>query len=133
MSGFKVERDERSAAFFDAAANGQLLIRRCPVCGTGHPPQTQRCVDSEDLVWEPASGQATLISWGVDHSAPLDPVLASADGVTSTYGIVELDEGPWLQVPIVGASDDTLAEGVAMRVEFVRPGGGELIPAFTPV
>jgi uncharacterized OB-fold protein len=131
VSGFQVTRDDASAPFFDAAAEGTLLIRRCPVCGTSYPPQTSRCADSDQLEWVPASGSAVLVSWAVDHAAPLDPVLASPGGGTSTYGFVELSEGPWLEVPIVGVASGDLNVGVAMRVEFVRPGEGEAVPAFT--
>jgi uncharacterized OB-fold protein len=132
MSGFTVRRDDASAPFYDATAESRLLIRRCPACGTAYPPQQRRCRDGEELRWEEASGQAVLISWAVDHTPPLDDLLASPDGQTATYGLVELAEGPWLQVPIVNASPTSLAEGIAMRVLFIRPGDGEQLPAFTP-
>jgi hypothetical protein len=131
VSGFAIERDDASAPFFDAAAEGTLLIRRCPVCGTAYPPNRTRCADSDELEWVAAGGSAVLVSWAIDHAAPLDPALASPAASTSTYGLVELDEGPWLQVPIVGVAPDDLAEGIAMRVQFVRPGDGEAMPAFT--
>jgi uncharacterized protein len=133
MTGFSVSRDEASTPFFDGTARGQLLIRRCRACGTAYPPQQRRCPDGSDLAWEESSGLGVLITWAVDHSPPLDPLLASPDGRTSTYGIVELSEGPWLQVPIVRANPDDLAEGLAMRVDWIRPGDGECLPAFTPV
>jgi uncharacterized OB-fold protein len=133
MRGFSVTRDEASAPFYDGTASDRLLIRRCPQCGTFHPPQARRCVDSDELEWAQALGTGVLISWAVDHGPPLDAVLAAADGRTSAYGIVELDEGPWMQVPLVGVDPDSLSEGMAMRVTFVRPGDGEAIPAFTPV
>jgi uncharacterized OB-fold protein len=133
VTGFAVERDDRSAPFFDAGADGRLLIRRCPVCATAHPPQAARCSDSDELEWEEASGDGILVSWAVDHSAPLDPVLTTPGAPTATFGLVELTEGPWLQVPIVEADPVSLREGMAMVVRFVRPGGGEAIPAFTPV
>jgi uncharacterized protein len=129
---FVIERDERSAPFYDATARGVLLIRRCPVCGSAHPPDVERCRDSDSLVWEEASGVGTLVSWAVDHAPPLDPTLASADGATSTFGYVELAEGPWLQVPILVADQASLSEGMAMEIHFIRPGGGEAIPVFVP-
>jgi uncharacterized OB-fold protein len=131
MTGFRVERDEVSAPFFDAAANGVLLIRHCPVCGTAYPPYQRRCADGRELEWMPASGRAVLVTWATEHAPPLDPVLAGADGATSTFGLVELDEGPWLQVPLIDVEIESLAEGVTMQVQFVRPDGGEAIPVFT--
>jgi uncharacterized OB-fold protein len=131
MTNFKVERDEVSAPFFDAAAAGVLMIRRCPVCGSAYPPYQRRCSDGSELEWEPASGRATLVSWAVDHAPALDPALAGPDDSSSLFGLVELEEGPWLQVPLVGVEGGLLREGIAMRLKFIRPGNGEAIPAFT--
>jgi uncharacterized OB-fold protein len=133
VTGFRVERDDASAAFFDAAATGVLLLRRCPVCGETFTSSRPRCAHTDDLEWVPAAGTGALVTWAVDHAPPLDPVLAAPDGLTSVFGIVELDEGPWIQVAIVGTDPAGLREGTPMRVEFVRPGEGETIPVFTPV
>lgn len=129
---FRIERDELSAPFFEASGEGNLLIRRCPVCAHAYRPQVECCGDSESLGWEEAKGVGVLVSWAVDHSTPLDPVLTSVDGSKVTFGIVELAEGPWMQVPIVGCDPASLEEGMAMKVRFIRPGGGEAIPAFAP-
>jgi uncharacterized OB-fold protein len=131
VSDFTVIRDERSAPFFDATAEGCLLIRRCPVCGAAYPPQARRCSDSDELEWMVATGEGTLVTWAVDHVPPLDATLGSPDGVTSALGIIQLTEGPWMQVPIIDPAPASLSEGMAMRVQFIRPGGGEAIPAFT--
>jgi uncharacterized OB-fold protein len=131
VNGFRVERDDASAVFFNAAADGVLLIRRCPVCGTRYPPQQLRCADSDELEWTPSAGTGVLVSWAVDHAPPLDAALASPDGVTSVFGLVELDEGPWVQVPLVATEPTLLREGMALQVTFIRPGEGEPVPAFT--
>jgi uncharacterized OB-fold protein len=132
VTGFRAVRDEASAVFYDAAAAGTLLIRRCPTCGTRYPPQQRRCHDSETLEWVEASGVAAVVSWAVDHVPPPDPVFAAVDGTSLIFGWVELDEGPWMQVAIVDADPATLHEGTSLRVRFVRPGGGEAIPIFGP-
>ena len=46
--------------------------------------------------------------------------------------LVELAEGPWMHVPVVGVPPAQLREGTALEVTFVRPGDGEAVPAFTP-
>jgi uncharacterized protein len=131
---YSVSRDEASAPFFEAAAAGRLLIRRCPVCGTAYAPHTARCPDSnEALTWQTATGSGFLVSWAVGHSDPLDPVLASPDGNSYIFGLVELREGPWLQAPLVGVAPSHLRPGMELRVLFVRLGGEEAIPVFTPV
>jgi uncharacterized OB-fold protein len=132
VSGFRIERDDASAAFFDAAARGVLLLRRCPGCGAVYAPNRQRCRDRDDLEWAEASGEGVLVTWAVDHQDPLDPSLAGPDGHTSVFGFVELAEGPWLQVPIVDTDPVELRAGLPMVVRFLRPGGGEAIPVAAP-
>jgi uncharacterized OB-fold protein len=131
MDQFSVTRDEQSGPFFDAAGAGQLLIRRCPACGRHYPPNQSLCGDGEQLEWVPAAGGATLVTWAVDHGSVLDPVLAGPDGASCVFGVVELAEGPWLNVPIVGADPASLEAGMPMQLCFVTPGDGETVPAFT--
>jgi len=131
MDQFPVTRDEYSAPFFDAAATGQLLIRHCPVCGRHFPPHQSVCADGARLDWVAASGDATLVTWAVDHGSALDPVLAGPDGASSVFGMVELAEGPWLNVAILGADPAQLEAGMPMQLCFVSPGAGETVPAFS--
>ena len=65
MSDFAIERDERSAPFFDAAAENRLLIRRCSACGSAYAPHIARCRDGTELTWEEASGHGTLLTRAV--------------------------------------------------------------------
>jgi uncharacterized OB-fold protein len=130
MSDFTIERNEASAPFFDAAREGRLLIRRCTVCGRLYPPQQRRCVDGEPLEWVPATGAATLISWAVDHGAAVAPELLSAAGDGSVIGVVELEEGPWMNAALPGVDPTRLRDGMPMRVEFAV--FGEAVPVFLP-
>ena len=129
---FKVERDEASAVFFDAARQGQLLVRQCPVCGRMFPPSQRECPDGEELGWLPVAGTATLVTWAVDDGTSTAPELANAAGDGEVIGIVELTEGPWLNVALPGADPAALREGMAMHVEFLPLGGGEPVPTFVP-
>jgi len=122
-----VARDEASAAFFDAAAEGRLLIRRCDACGHWLAPYLrmgatiERCpvCASDTLHWTPAEGTGALVTWTVIHER--------ADDSTHTVGVVELAEGPWLTAR-VDADPAALAAGASMVVGFDRPGGGEPVP-----
>jgi uncharacterized OB-fold protein len=128
---FAIARDDASAPFFDAAAEGTLLLRRCPTCGQWSAPHHARCADGSALEWAPAAGTATLVSWAVDPLPAVDEQLATPSGGTC-LGLVELAEGPWMHVAIVGVDPAVLHEGDALAVRFVRPGGGEPAPAFAP-
>jgi len=130
----KVDRDEYSADFFDAAKRGELLVRQCenghymaPTQGYNQP--SIRCHDCRSGVihWTPACGLGTLVSWTVIHFRGAEPA-------TRTAGIIELDEGPWIKALIDVGSDIELKAGTVMTVDFVETGDGdgELIPAFRP-
>jgi hypothetical protein len=130
---FSVARDERSAPFFDAAADGVLLVRRCPDGGRTFAPHVHACVEhGVECEWVPAKGTATLVTWSVDPSPPLDRALATPDGTSSIVGMVELAEGPWMYAAIVEVDATSLVEGARLEVQFVRPGDGEAVPVFTP-
>lgn len=129
---FRVERDEASAVFFDAARAGQLVVRHCPVCGRLFPPAQRECPDGDALDWEPVAGTATLVTWSVDVGTSTAPELADAGGDGEVIGIVELTEGPWLHTALPGVDPATLREGMPMRVELLALGGGEPVPTFVP-
>lgn len=128
----RVTRDEASSEFFDAALRRILLIRRCPVCAANYPPEISCCPRGHALDWLQATGGALLVSWAVDHSRTIDARLAAKDGNCSIFGIVELDEGPWMQVPVVGADPLQLRAGIAMRVDFLQF-ENESVPVFRVV
>jgi len=125
-----VARDEASAPFFDAAASGRLLLRRCSACGHWVAPYTRmglaldRCPNctAAALEWAESSGDATLVTWTVVHTR---------DGPAPPVGVVELAEGPWLTAR-VDADPASLEAGMALVVGFDRPGGGEPVPVFRP-
>lgn len=136
MAVTAVVRDVDSEEFFDATGRGELLIRECRSCGHFLRPDRTLCpkCGSVDLAWRPASGRATLVSWGVVHERPARP----EDPVeTTVLGLVELEEGPWMHAALVGV-DPAGGEGPvpvigsALRVDFVRPAGSEAVPVFRP-
>jgi uncharacterized OB-fold protein len=130
MSELRVERDDASAPFFDAAKDGRLLIRRCLGCGRYLPPQQTSCVDGGELEWVTSSGSATLITWAVDHAPSPSPALLDAGGSATVIGVVELAEGPWMNCALPGVDPAVLVAGMAMRVEFLDL--GEPVAVFRP-
>ncbi len=130
MSDLVVQRDDASAPFFDAAAHGRLLIRRCGACGRYLPPQQTTCVDGGELEWVTASGSATLVTWAVDHAPAPSPVLLDASGAATVIGVVELAEGPWMNAALPGVDAAALVAGMALQVDFVD--FGEHVPVFVP-
>jgi uncharacterized OB-fold protein len=129
-----VVRDEASASFFDAAARGELLVKRGP-SGTVLAPEarTDPTTGSPDLQPCVASGEATLVSWAIVHRAPLPALVASVPYVSA---IVELAEGPWLMVRLLVEHPARLRVGDPLRVRYLRSGDreaeGEVVPVFEP-
>ena len=116
-----VARDEATEEFFDGTAAGEYLIRRCATGGHASKPQVVQCsvCGSEDLRWEPSSGDAKLVSW-------------AALPTSSVVAIAELAEGPWIWAPLVCDDPDVLQEGMGLRIGFERPPGSEAIPVLVP-
>lgn len=121
-----IRGDAKSAPFFAAAAQGQLMIKQCAACATHLPPEATVCTTCGDPEpgWVRSRGVASLVTWTVVHRAPN---AAYAGLVPYVVGIVELAEGPWLYARI-----DTTAPvaGMTLRAVFLPSEGGESHPIF---
>lgn len=125
-----VSRDGETAEFFDAAARGVFLIRRCGRCQTATEPQARTCPScgAMDLRHEEASGGARVVSWSITHGPPGD----DGSAPRTVLVIAELDEGPWWWSQLVDADPDAMRDGQRLRIDFARPGehDSETIPVF---
>jgi uncharacterized protein len=126
-----VNRDEASAVFFDATAEGRLLLRTCNDCHHVRGPEVPLCTEclSENFAWIDAAGTGHLESWVVVHSR------ANADGVVPVPRIiatVELTEGPWMIGALMGIEVDQVVGSLPVVVAFERPDDSESIPVFRP-
>ncbi|MFC7306273.1 Zn-ribbon domain-containing OB-fold protein [Streptomyces monticola] len=128
--------------YWDAAAEGLLLIRRCRDCARAHHYPREFCPYcwSEDVAWERAEGRARLYTWSVVHRNDLPPF-----GTRTPYvaAVVDLAEGPRMMTEVVECPEDELRIGMELTVTFRREGGhgsgqgsgdeGEIdVPVFRP-
>ncbi|MFF3765809.1 Zn-ribbon domain-containing OB-fold protein [Streptomyces sp. NPDC001922] len=111
------ETDAFARAYWDAAAEGLLLIRRCADCGVAHHYPREFCPRcwSEDVSWEWASGRATLYTWSVVHRNDLPPF---GERLPYVAAVVDLAEGPRMMTEIVDCEPDRLAVGQDLEVAF---------------
>ncbi|QOV37665.1 OB-fold domain-containing protein [Streptomyces ferrugineus] len=121
------EADAFTRTYWDAAAEGRLLVRRCRACARAHHYPREFCPHcwSEDVDWETASGLATLYTWSVVHRNDLPPF-----GTRTPYvaAVVDLAEGPRMMTEVVGCADAALLRaGAELEVAF-RDG----VPVFRP-
>lgn len=116
---------ELSRPYWQAAAQGQLVIQACAACGTlRHYPRLlcSQC-HSDACAWQPASGQGVIHSWTVSHHA-FHPAFVAE--LPYTLVTVDLDEGVralgrWL-------GPDALGIGQPVQGRFEpREGGMDLV------
>ena len=120
-----------SQPYWDAAAQGRLLLQRCTACKTlRHYPQPvcPKCC-SLGVESVEASGRGAVHSWTVAHH-PFHP--AFQQDLPYTLLIVDLEEGPRAMGRLDPASTTPLRLGLPVRVSFPHTGGPPL-PIFTPV
>ncbi len=110
--------------FWDAAAEGRLLVKRCDDCGEHHHYPRAACpfCGSERTQWRQASGQGTIYSFSVMRRADVPYVMA----------YVTLDEGPTMMSNIVDADADAIRVGQRVAVRFQTTEGGPPLPVFAP-
>lgn len=111
--------------FFDAAAEGRLLLKKCNGCGRVHYyPRAicPRCF-SADTVWIDAAGTGHIYTYSV-----------SRIGVPTPFALayVRLTEGVTMMTNIVDCDLDALAIGLPVRVVFKTAEDGAKVPMFTP-
>ncbi|MFG2139439.1 Zn-ribbon domain-containing OB-fold protein [Streptomyces sp. NPDC048650] len=125
------EVDAFTRPYWDAAAEGRLLLRRCRAeaggCGAVHHYPREFCPHcwSEAVEWEPAGGRATLYTWSVVHRNDLPPF---GERVPYVAAVVDLAEGPRMMTEVVGCPAAELRIGMPLRVDFRAeriPAGGE--------
>jgi uncharacterized OB-fold protein len=118
----------QSPEFFDASADGRLLIKQCTKCDHYGTPATESCrhCGATALQWVDSAGRGKVVAAGVVNGRPL----TDAGPGRTAVGIVELGEGLWMYAQFVGPSPDDFRIGDVVEVEFQRPDGSEALPAF---
>jgi uncharacterized OB-fold protein len=111
-------------AFWDGAAKGQLLIKKCRACGETHYYPRALCpfCGSDATEWLRAAGTGTLYSYSVMRRAEVPYAIA----------YVTLDEGPTMMTNLVDCDFDRLKIGARVKVVFTPTDGGAPVPTFTP-
>lgn len=114
-----------SKPFWDAAAQGKFLIKRCTSCKEPHYFPRALCpfCFSDKTEWEESKGEGTIYSYSVMRKSPTGPY---------AIGYVTLDEGPSLLTNFVDT--DLMKLKIGQRVKVVwKPTDGAPLPFFTPV
>ena len=111
-----------SKVYWEAAANNELLVKRCTACGVHHFPPRHLCPKcwSDQMEWTPSEGKGVVYSFTVMHRAPM-PVFAQR--TPYVVALIDLGEGPRMMANIVG--DDALETTIGDRVSVCFEARGE--------
>jgi uncharacterized OB-fold protein len=129
-SGVAPLPDELSEAYWDAAAEGRLLIQRCLSCGQYQFYPRRHCAHcfGPDPVWHRACGRGRVHTYTVVRQTPNAEFRADCPYVLA---IIELDEGPRLTGRIVGASPGEVACDASVQVVFSAGPQNLMLPNFS--
>ncbi|HVL59413.1 MAG TPA: Zn-ribbon domain-containing OB-fold protein [Burkholderiaceae bacterium] len=118
-----VEASDRP--FWDAAAAGRLLLKRCGDCGRTHFYPRPLCpfCSSDRTEWCEAAGTGTVYTFSV---------MRRGTPVPYAIAYVTLDEGVTMLTNLVDCDLDAIRIGDRVRVVFKPSDGGPPVPMFTP-
>jgi uncharacterized protein len=119
--------------FWDATAEGRLLLPRCVDCGTviWYPRPYCPADASLKVEWFEASGRGTIYSFTVNRRGQAD-LSAYREAGTYVLAYVELEEGPRMMTNIVDCDPESVQVGQRVEVVFHDTGQGTALPRFRP-
>jgi uncharacterized OB-fold protein len=111
--------------YFDAAAAGKLMLKKCGGCGEFHHYPRALCpfCFSDKVQSVEAKGTGEIYSYSVSRRA---------GPVVYCIAYVKLDEGVTLMTNIVDCDLDTVKVGQKVKVTFKNTEGGVAMPVFKP-
>lgn len=111
-------------AFWSAAKEGRLLIKRCEDCGKPHyfPRAVCPYCLSDKTAWMETTGRGTLYSFSTLHVAQ----------PPYTIAYVALEEGVTMLTNMVDCDPNALKVGMPVKVAFRPAEDGTMAPMFTP-
>jgi uncharacterized OB-fold protein len=118
-------QDRDTAGFFEAAAEGRLVVRTCADCAASIHPPTAHCphCGGWNTRWRTVAGTGRLHSWTtVTHQ------LHPAYPTPYTLVVVAVDEAPGVRLIGALAGAPALCAELPMRVIFEKLADGSVLP-----
>jgi len=112
-----------TARYWEAAAQGKLLVKFCTACGEYHFYPRGLCpfCFSDKTEWREAAGTGKIYSFSVTRRSEVPYAIA----------YVTLAEGPTLLTNIVDCDLDRIRIGQAVRLVVKPSENGQAVPMFT--
>jgi len=114
--------------YWEATADGKLLIKQCDCCDEYHYYPREHCPSckSDKTTWKVAKGTGSIYTYSVMRK-----------GVPYAIAFVTLDEGPRMMTNIVDCNLDKVHIDQRVKVVFKQSGDqdnpGPFVPCFTPI
>jgi uncharacterized protein len=114
-----------SQAYWSAANESRLLIKKCRACSKVHFYPRDICPHcmSADTVWETALGTGTVYSFSTMGKAE----------AAYTLALITLDEGITMMSNLVDCDPKSVKIGQRVRVVFQSSENGQAVPMFKPL
>jgi uncharacterized OB-fold protein len=123
------EPSRDSKPYWDALAEGRLVLQECAACGTRrhYPRPVCDACYSMEVTWRQASGRGRVHSWTVAHH-PFHPGFKSE--LPYVLATVDLEEGGRMVAQLRGVAPDDIAIGLPVEVTFERATDELTLPVF---
>jgi uncharacterized OB-fold protein len=125
--------------FWDATAQGRLLLAKCPSCEEvlWYPKAfCSKCATTE-VAWIEASGRGTVYSFTIarraTHAGVSDHRDPYGESTNFVLALVELAEGPRMFTNIVECDPESVEIDQEVELIFADTGEGSALPRFRPV
>ena len=111
--------------YFDGAAAGKLMLKKCNDCGKSHHYPRALCPHcfSDKVEWVAAKGTGEIYTYSVTRRGGPVPYCIA---------YVTLDEGPKMMTNIVNSDMDNIKVGMKVKVCFQKSENGTTVPMFEP-
>jgi uncharacterized OB-fold protein len=118
------EANPETAAYWQAAASGKLVIRECSHCGKLHHYPRALCpfCFKPATGWREVSGRGKIYAYSVMRRAETPYAIA----------YVTLEEGVTMLTNLIDCDFDGLRIGQAVKLVFQESEGGPPVPMFSP-
>jgi hypothetical protein len=123
-------RDPVSTTYWEAAAEGRLLIQRCTSCGSRQFYPRALCTTCGAVPdWEEVSGRGVVHTFTVIRQQGGRPF---RDELPYIVAMIALEEGPMMMGNVTGCTVEKVFIGLAVRAYIVEAEPGVGVPYWEP-
>jgi len=122
--------DAISGPYWEAAAQGRLLIQECPSCGHRQWYPRAMCTKcGRDVEWLECSGRGEVHTYTVVRQMGMRPF---KDELPYVIAMVQLEEGPLIFGNVTDVEPDDVGIGLPVEVWFTKVDDEIGVPSWRP-